>query len=154
QDLAQPPLHAVATHDGLTIAGDDNADARMCNGGSGVEDVQMGRPAPLPPTKNRLDVGASRQPSLARQPLSAATGRAHRSAGYFLPIVTTRRLRPLRRRLLRIFRPAFVAIRARNPCLFLRLRLCGRYVGMPMVHLEQTGCRGGSRRRKTCPAKT
>jgi hypothetical protein len=42
-------------------------------------------------------------------------------------------------------RPAFVAIRARKPCLFFRFRLCGRYVGIPMMRL---------RRMKSWSAKT
>jgi len=44
---------------------------------------------------------------------------------YFCQIVTARRLRPLRRRLARILRPPFVAIRARKPCLRSRLKLWG-----------------------------
>ena len=40
--------------------------------------------------------------------------------------------RPFLRRRERTARPQRVAIRARNPCLFFRLRLCGRYVGFPM----------------------
>ena len=45
---------------------------------------------------------------------------------YLPPTVTTSWCRPLRRLALRTLRPALVAIRARNPCLLMRLRLRGR----------------------------
>jgi hypothetical protein len=48
---------------------------------------------------------------------------------YFLPTATARRLRPRRRRRFSTSRPRRVRIRARNPCLFVRFRLRGRYVG-------------------------
>jgi hypothetical protein len=42
---------------------------------------------------------------------------------------TASRLRPFLRRLLSTSRPQRVLIRARNPCLRIRFRLRGRYVG-------------------------
>jgi hypothetical protein len=58
---------------------------------------------------------------------------ARRGRGYCFPclppMVTTRRLRPRLRRAFRTLRPPRVAMRARNPCLLIRLRLRGRYVG-------------------------
>ena len=53
----------------------------------------------------------------------AETGR--RRQAFFLIKVT----RPLARRRLSVLRPPGVAIRARKPIFFMRLRLCGRYVG-------------------------
>jgi hypothetical protein len=44
-------------------------------------------------------------------------------------IWTVRRLRPFLRRLDSTARPHRVFMRCRNPCLFTRLRLRGRYVG-------------------------
>jgi len=44
------------------------------------------------------------------------------------PSQTVRRLRPLARRRFSTARPAFVDMRTRNPCVFLRLRLFGWYV--------------------------
>ena len=44
---------------------------------------------------------------------------------YFFQVETARRLRPLRRRWLMIFRPLFVFMRARKPCVRSRLVLCG-----------------------------
>jgi hypothetical protein len=108
----------------------------------------MGRPAPLPPSEDRPDLRATRDPLRTRQPPSPSSWmgrRRHLAPAYcFLPTTTTRRFRPCLRRRFRILRPAFVAIRARNPCLFFRFRLCGRYVGIPMARL---------RRLKSWPAK-
>jgi tetratricopeptide (TPR) repeat protein len=48
--------------------------------------------------------------------------------GYFCQMVTARRLRPLRRRLLITLRPPAVAMRARKPWVRARRVLCGWYV--------------------------
>jgi hypothetical protein len=61
-------------------------------------------------------------------------GQALRSAaGFdvygFVAMVTAIRARPCSLRRLSVLRPPFVAMRARNPCLFNRLRLRGLYVG-------------------------
>src|SRR5438094_40612 len=47
---------------------------------------------------------------------------------YFLCALTTSRLRPFARRRLRTLRPAWVALRLRNPCSLFRLTLLGWYV--------------------------
>lgn len=47
---------------------------------------------------------------------------------YLCAAVTDRRFRPLRRRADSTRRPPFVFIRARNPCVFFRLRFDGWYV--------------------------
>lgn len=71
-------------------------------------------------------------------PLRPAGTAPPRSTGYcFRPTDTARRFRPCLRRRFRILRPAFVAMRARKPCLFFRFRLCGRYVGIPMLRLRR-----------------
>src|SRR6266566_3072337 len=61
------------------------------------------------------------------------TRRGYRSLVYRLRcldgILTTRRLRPFLRRRDSVARPQTVFIRARKPCLFMRRRLRGRYVG-------------------------
>ena len=44
---------------------------------------------------------------------------------YLDPMLTTSRRRPRFRRRFNAFRPAFVLIRARNPCLLIRFRLRG-----------------------------
>lgn len=51
---------------------------------------------------------------------------------YLEPTVTVSCLRPFLRREFRTSRPAAVFMRARKPCLFLRFRLCGLYVGCPI----------------------
>lgn len=65
-------------------------------------------------------------------PVRRSGPRPHALPSYFEPMVTTRRLRPFRRRRFSASRPARVLIRARNPCLFFRLRLRGLYVGFPI----------------------
>jgi len=61
------------------------------------------------------------------------TRRGYRSLVYRLRcldgILTTRRLRPFFRRRERVARPQTVFMRARKPCLFMRRRFRGRYVG-------------------------
>jgi hypothetical protein len=52
-----------------------------------------------------------------------------RERGYLDPTLTASWWRPFFRRRARTFRPDLVAIRARKPCLFRRLRFRGRYVG-------------------------
>src|SRR3954454_6971243 len=51
------------------------------------------------------------------------------AAAYLPAILTVSWCRPLRRRALSTARPPLVAMRARNPCLLIRLRLRGRYEG-------------------------
>ncbi len=58
---------------------------------------------------------------------NSASQVAHRNS-YFLGVVTDRRLRPRARRRPITLRPPLVFIRARNPCVRLRLLLCGWYV--------------------------
>lgn len=58
-----------------------------------------------------------------------------------VPIRTERRLRPLRRRRFRAFRPPLLFMRARKPCLFFLLRLRGLYVGF--MKEPRSGAVGG-----------
>src|SRR5690606_29998923 len=118
------------------VARHDHAHPGISHGGRGVQDVQVGRPAPLPPLKQRTDLLATRDPPRARQPLPP-TLIARRCCHlppefYFEPTATTSRLRPFFRRRLSTSRPARVLIRARNPCLLRRFRFRGRYVGLPI----------------------
>ena len=79
---------------------------------------------------------ASLGEGLAERPARRArVGRAHRGGvgqprelglgRHFLGVSTVRRLRPFLRRADRILRPLWVAMRARNPCVFFRFRLWG-----------------------------
>lgn len=104
----------------------------MRDGGSRKEDVQVSRLPSLPPPQQVANLAGPPDPTRTRQstpprrPRPQAPG-AHGS--YFDPIRTVRRRRPLPRRRERTWRPFFVFIRARNPCLFSRLRFRGLYVG-------------------------
>lgn len=88
----------------------------------------------------RDDPSAIASPSVSRaearpRSLSAcvADTRTHYAPAYFEGSLTVKILRPFFRRLLKIARPHFVAIRVRNPCLRMRRLFLGRYVGFPMI---------------------
>src|ERR1700752_261415 len=70
---------------------------------------------------------------MSSEPRVIRTRRGYRSLVYRLRcldgILTTRRLRPFLRRRDSVTRPQTVFIRARNPCLLMRRRFLGRYVG-------------------------
>src|SRR6201988_2454178 len=70
---------------------------------------------------------------MSSEPRVIRTRRGYRSLVYRLRcldgILTTRRLRPFLRRRDSVARPQTVFIRARNPCLLMRRRFLGRYVG-------------------------
>src|SRR5690606_3671131 len=120
---------------GVLVPRDHEPRPRMRNGGRGVEDVQVRRPAPLPPLEKPTELAAPRDPPGPRKtsgPRTTPRSRAHGRTAYFEPVATVRRLRPFFRRRLIAARPPAVLIRARNPCLFFRFRLRGRYVGLPM----------------------
>src|SRR5690606_7015764 len=70
QRLPDPPLHPVPLHDRTTVPGHHHSDPWMRHGGSRVEDVQMGRPAPFPPPHDLTDLRAARDATLTRQPSS------------------------------------------------------------------------------------
>ena len=59
-------------------------------------------------------------------------GRRKPRGNHLLPTDTESRLRPFRRRLARTLRPLRVAMRARKPCVRLRLIECGWYVRFTM----------------------
>lgn len=109
----------------------------MRNGGSGMEDVEVRRLLPFPPSEHSADITrpgdprSGREPKSTRRPGSARGRRAHGFyfAPCFDPIFTVSFLRPLRRRRFRVLRPPFDFMRARKPCLFFRFRFRGLYVG-------------------------
>lgn len=73
QDLAQPSLHAIAIHDPRAVTRHDDANPRTCFGGRGVVDVQVARPAPLPPLNDPAYLRPAGDPSRSRQALVRRT---------------------------------------------------------------------------------
>lgn len=132
-----------------------------------MENVQVGRLLPLPPSEQSTDFGrlgdsgAGREPLPARRPRSigprhdrargqepdrVAQPRPETRAGsYFRPLLepirTVSFLRPRRRRRLSVLRPPFDFIRARKPCLFFRFRFRGLYVGFMRTTPPTSGTR-------------
>src|SRR5690606_3753051 len=86
--LTQAALHTITFHDGVLVSRYDHTHAWMRKRGSGVEDVQMGRPAPLPPSQNITDLCAACDPPLTRQPSSLCVRprrRRHGCSALLLP---------------------------------------------------------------------
>lgn len=143
-NLPQPTFDLVPLHHSVSKVRNHNAGPRSRSLRRQKEDVQVRRLLPLPISEKLPDVpgpgdaDCRGEPESARRPLTRARP-THRS--YFEPTDTTKRRRPLWRRRLRVFRPPFVSIRARNPCLFFRLRFRGLYVGIMASHPPDTWLR-------------
>ena len=73
----------------------------------------------------RPDAGPARTLGVGEVAANAVAPAASSAADYLEPVLTVRRLRPLRRRAERTLRPFFVAMRARKPWVRLRRVLCG-----------------------------
>ena len=113
------------SHDFGTLARHAKAEYQFIFTNLYEEDVHIRCPLPLPPLKERADL--CREPDARRSRKSLPCRRSPRA--YFPPTVTTSRARPRLRLRASVFRPAFVAFRARKPCLLIRLRFRGLYVG-------------------------
>lgn len=131
-------LQAIPFDDATSMFWDNQRQARTRRRGSGHEHVELTRPLPLPPAKQCPDLRAPAYACAAREPKAS-----RRPGRYFCGIVAASRLRPLRRRRAISFRPAFVFIRPRKPCLRSRFRFRGWYVGFT-----------GSPPRSRCQPKT
>src|SRR6266705_3633952 len=123
ENLSQSAAQTIAGHRGGLKSGNDDPHPRMARRVGPPSYVEMwGAPAAtrLPAgckLRTARQAGAARKP-LARYRLRCLEGRR-----------TVRRLRPFLRRRDSVARPHTVFIRARNPCLLMRRRLRGRYVG-------------------------
>jgi len=101
----------------------------------------MGRLLPIPLSEKSPNVPGPGDSTLCGQsePARRPGFRARQTHWlYFEPTLTTSCRRPLWRRRLRVFLPALVSIRARNPCLFFLFRFRGLYVGIMAIHLLAT----------------
>jgi hypothetical protein len=106
--FAQSPPRAIALHSESQLAAHCEADARRFARFSPEHDERR-TIDPLAPLEERLEFGASGQ-SLASREAAAQT---------------VSRLRPFARRRFNTFRPPFVFMRSRNPCVLARRRRLG-----------------------------
>src|SRR5690606_29458130 len=110
QDLAEPPLQQIALDDAAPVPRHDDTGARPAGRGV-VIDVEMSCAAAPAAAQQPDDLRPLLESPRARQPLVHGRPAPRMRTGYFFPIVTTRRLRPLRRRRFSVLRPAFVLMR-------------------------------------------
>ena len=101
------------------MLGDDQPESRPCDMRGSHEDVETRRALPLPLVEQSTNLGAAVDARPAWKALRSGAG------VYFPAILIAIRARPCFRRRFSVLRPPFVFIRARNPCLFARLRLRG-----------------------------
>ncbi len=109
----------------MSVLRDDDTEPGVIHGGVGDEHIEIAGPFLFPARKNAPDVGAEPNANFSWIALTPAPA----VRGYLPPTCTTIRVRPRFRRRFNVFRPPALFIRARNPCLFTRLRLRGLYVG-------------------------
>ena len=124
-DLPKPPLQEISLDNPMAMLRNDESEPGTRSGGSREEDVHVSRPLALPPLQQLADLRTASNAGAPREPLDPVGW----VAGYLPPTCTTICVRPRRRRRFSVFRPPTVFMRARNPCLFTRLRLRGLYVG-------------------------
>lgn len=124
-DLAEPPLQHITVDDPAAMLRHDYSESGPRGPRGRHVHIEARRALSLPLREQSTNLGAAVDPGPA--------GQALRSVGLgaygFPAIFTAIRARPCRLRRLSVARPPFVAMRARNPCLFTRLRLRGLYVG-------------------------
>src|SRR2546422_5586169 len=109
------------------MAGDDDSETRVTQIAVTPGQIEMLGATPAASAGPRVPAGgelrAARDAHAARVPFARYRLRCLDG------IRTVRRLRPFLRRRESVARPQTVFIRARNPCLLMRRRLRGRYVG-------------------------
>ena len=70
-ELAQPPLHPIASNDTVLVTRNHDRDPRMTKRGSENPDIEVRRPNPPPLSNDILNVGTSRQSLAAREAKAA-----------------------------------------------------------------------------------
>jgi hypothetical protein len=132
EDLAEPALDAIADNGVANLSRDGEPETNERTAvGQELEDEVVGVNADglvldaheVAALEDAADLREGLAPGHPR--LAWRVGRPTRLLIHFLGTDTVRRLRPLRRRADRTLRPPSVAMRARKPWVFLRLRLCG-----------------------------
>lgn len=121
--LAKLPTQTVPRDGRSAESRNHESKAGMPQGVGAPVNVQSRRAVPAARPLHCLEIARAGQPPTRRQAF------AGQPPPCFDGTRTVNRLRPFRRRRLRISRPHRVFIRARNPCLLLRRRFRGRYVG-------------------------
>jgi hypothetical protein len=125
-NLPKASLKPIPLYDLASVFGNDDPKPGTRSGGRREEDIEIPSPLSLPPLQQGFDFSAVPNSYTARQVFPAL----RRKIDYLLPIVTTSCARPCRLRRFSVARPPLVFIRARNPCLLIRLRFRGLYVGI------------------------
>lgn len=126
QDFPHPAPQTIAGHRGLPESGNDDPRPRVALRVWTPRHLEVAHAHPAPGFPTLYEISPAWQPRarrvpLARQPLQCFDGSC-----------TVRRLRPFLRRRASVARPHLSFMRARKPCLLMRRRFRGRYVGFPM----------------------
>lgn len=124
-NFPKPPLEEVSRDNLVTVFGNDKSEAGTGSERRRKKDIHVRRPLTLPPLQQLADFRTVSNACTPREPLDPDGS----VDGYLPPICTTICALPRLRRRLSVFRPPTLFMRARNPCLFTRLRLRGLYVG-------------------------
>lgn len=127
--LAHDPLRTIA-HDGapeLSGSGDSEPRGSLIGTSHDEDDVMGRRHSPAAGLNPEIVRSFADTPlgGESKRTLSETVRLPGHGADYFLYVEIASRLRPLRRRLARIFWPAAVFMRARKPCVRRRRVLCG-----------------------------
>ncbi len=123
-NLLEPPAQTIAGHRGQLEPGNDQSKSRVAHCVIDPKQVQMFGPAAPSTAYTTPQIRVPCEPVRARQALLLP-----QEPPCFDGRATASRFRPFLRRRDSTARPQRVAIRARNPCLLMRLRLRGRYDG-------------------------
>ena len=122
--LANPTLDAVSVNGAADLARHRDAQSTASCRARADIDNELSPPEAATSILHSEKVPPLPEPRLLGEAI-ADLGGAGAQSRYFLGTDTAKTLRPRRRRVAMVLRPAAVAIRARNPCLFKRLRLLG-----------------------------
>jgi len=133
QDLPYAAPQTIAGHRGFSEAGNDDPRPRVALRVWTPSHLEVTHAHPAPGFPALYEISPAWQPCarrvpLARQPLQCFDGSC-----------TVRRLRPFLRRRASVARPHLSFMRARKPCLLMRRRLRGRYVGFPILPSSKAG---------------
>ena len=119
QPLSQPPLDAISDHCPPNLPAHSQSNPSLVGSTWKIQEEEIRLPELAPSPLDSLEVSGASEAHL-RPPEMWLCAQCR-----LVPMVGTRRLRPLARRRARTFRPPAVLIRARNPWLRFLLMLLG-----------------------------